>query len=143
MNVTAHFAVSEFDRPHRVRNGVVYRTAPYPIRWLDERLKPLCLILEELRAALGGKPIQVTSGYRDPQYNRAIGGARRSQHMEGRAADIVVAGVSAEKVHETALHLHEEGYVKIGGLGRYPGFAHIDVRPTTRLVRWTGSRADS
>lgn len=44
-------------------------------------------ILDPLREAYG-RPIIVTSGYRCPDLNRAIGGARNSQHMMGQAADI-------------------------------------------------------
>lgn len=35
-----------------------------------------------------GKPIGVNSGYRSPELNRVIGGAKNSQHMRGEAADI-------------------------------------------------------
>lgn len=44
-------------------------------------------ILDPLRNALG-KPIIVTSGYRCPKLNKAVGGAASSQHMKGQAADI-------------------------------------------------------
>ena len=37
-----------------------------------------------------GAPIHVTSGYRSPAVNKAVGGARNSQHMLGEAADITV-----------------------------------------------------
>lgn len=37
---------------------------------------------------LWGKPIGVNSGYRSPELNRAVGGAKNSQHMRGEAADI-------------------------------------------------------
>lgn len=43
--------------------------------------------LDPLRAAIG-KPIVVTSGYRCPALNRAVGGATSSLHMKGYAADI-------------------------------------------------------
>lgn len=43
--------------------------------------------LEEVRVRLGGVPILVSSGYRSPALNKAIGGARNSQHMRGEAAD--------------------------------------------------------
>lgn len=44
-------------------------------------------ILEPLREAYG-KPIIVTSGYRCPALNKAVGGTASSQHMMGQAADI-------------------------------------------------------
>lgn len=47
-------------------------------------------VLQPARNALG--PISVTSGYRSPALNKAIGGARNSDHKYGRAADIVPTG---------------------------------------------------
>ena len=44
-------------------------------------------VLDPLREAYG-KPIVVTSGYRCPALNKAVGGASNSQHMTGQAADI-------------------------------------------------------
>lgn len=44
-------------------------------------------ILDPLREAWGA-PIIVSSGYRSPKLNRAVGGAKSSQHMYGQAADI-------------------------------------------------------
>ncbi len=44
-------------------------------------------ILDPLREAYG-KPIVVTSGYRCAKLNRAVGGAPKSQHVAGEAADI-------------------------------------------------------
>jgi zinc D-Ala-D-Ala carboxypeptidase len=35
------------------------------------------------------KPIHVTSGFRNPQLNKELNGAKHSQHMQGEAADIV------------------------------------------------------
>lgn len=43
--------------------------------------------LDELRR-LYGHPIIITSGYRCPQLNKAVGGKPNSQHVKGQAADI-------------------------------------------------------
>ena len=43
-------------------------------------------VIQPLRDKIG--PIRVTSGYRSPALNRAIGGSSRSQHSKGMAADI-------------------------------------------------------
>lgn len=53
-----------------------------------DNLKRLCeTVLEPVRVRYG-KPIIVTSGYRSPSVNRAVGGAKNSEHIYGSAADI-------------------------------------------------------
>ena len=60
-----------------------------------QELAELCrVILDPLRRHLG-KPITVTSGYRSQTVNAAVGGAPRSDHVKGRAADIKVRGMTA------------------------------------------------
>ena len=54
-----------------------------------ENMKRLAAGLEEVRAALGNKPMRINSGYRSPKLNRAVSGARLSAHMAGYAADFV------------------------------------------------------
>ncbi len=54
-------------------------------------------VLDPLREAYG-KPIKVTSGYRCPQLNRAVGGTASSQHLKGEAADIT-AGSPSENLY--------------------------------------------
>ena len=44
-------------------------------------------ILQPLRDIMG-KPIIINSGYRNPEYNAAVGGVKNSQHLTGCAADI-------------------------------------------------------
>lgn len=54
-----------------------------------ERLRELCVkILQPLRDRLGS-PLRVTSGYRCVTLNRAVGGVKNSQHINGEAADLV------------------------------------------------------
>jgi zinc D-Ala-D-Ala carboxypeptidase len=43
-------------------------------------------LIQPMRSALG--PIRVSSGYRNPQLNSAIGGSSRSQHCKGQALDL-------------------------------------------------------
>lgn len=57
----------------------------------------VALVLDPLRVRLG-KPIKVTSGYRSPVVNEAVGGAASSQHVRGEAADIKVAGMTPTEV---------------------------------------------
>ncbi len=53
-------------------------------------------VLDPLRKAYG-RPIHVNSGYRCPALNRAVGGAPRSQHMRGQAADITAGSPTANR----------------------------------------------
>jgi len=48
--------------------------------------------LQELRDSIG-KPITITSGYRCEFHNRNVGGVENSQHLLGKAADLVVSGL--------------------------------------------------
>ena len=59
-----------------------------PDEWVTENLRQVALnVFQPLRDAFA-TPIYVSSGYRSPDLNRAIGGSKRSQHMEGRALDL-------------------------------------------------------
>lgn len=82
--------------------------------------------LEELRA-YGGFTVSINSGYRTPAYNKKIGGASRSQHTLGTAADIVVkkngAVVSAKKVCCLCQSL---GFKGIGYISA--NAVHVDTR---------------
>lgn len=69
-----------------------------------------------------GKPIVVNSAYRTPAYNKKVGGAKSSYHMQGRAFDIVVSGYTPQIVSRYAKSLG------INGVIQYDTFVHIDSR---------------
>lgn len=56
---------------------------------VDNMTRLINVVLDPLREAYG-KPIIVNSGYRSVPLNKAVGGARNSQHTKGEAADITV-----------------------------------------------------
>jgi len=88
-------------------------------------------VLQKIRTHFG-KSVTITSAYRTPGKNKAVGGQVYSQHLYGRAADIKVGGVTPAKVAAYA----EKLLPKKGGIGIYKTFVHIDVRATK--ARWKG-----
>ena len=81
-----------------------------------------------------GIPITVNSGYRHEQYNKSVGGAKNSQHLLAKAADIVIAGNTPKNVKDAIEKLIKEGKMKNGGIGLYSRFVHYDFRNTP--ARW-------
>ena len=55
-------------------------------------------VLQPLRDMLG-KPITITSGFRNKLLNQKVGGASNSQHLFGQAADIIVYGMKVEDLY--------------------------------------------
>lgn len=73
-------------------------------------------------------PIHINSGYRSPEYNKKIGGVKSSQHMVAKAADITTRDYSPSELATIIETLIASGKMKEGGVGRYKGFTHYDVR---------------
>ena len=91
----------------------------------------LVTILQKIRTHFG-KSVTITSAYRTPGHNKAVGGTAYSQHLYGKAADIKVKGVTPKKVAAYAETLLKNK----GGIGTYSTFTHIDMRATKS--RWKG-----
>lgn len=80
--------------------------------------------LERLRQELD-KPLRVNSGYRSPDHNAKVGGAKASMHLEF-ATDIAPTGeLSPEILQEIYTMADEFGF---SGLGKYDTFIHLDCR---------------
>lgn len=90
MQLTEHFTLSEFVRSETAENKHIDNT---PSQEVVDNLRALCRnVLEPARVAYG-EPIYITSGYRCPALNKAVGGKITSQHLRGEAADLQVKGV--------------------------------------------------
>lgn len=68
--------------------------------------------------------VTVTSGARCADHNRRVGGAKSSQHLYGRAADIQVKGHTSREVQDWLV----ENYPDRLGIGFNSRFTHIDTR---------------
>lgn len=89
MRLTAHFTLAEFTRSESAkRHGVSNQPTSEHI----ENIKILCeRVLEPIRMKFG--PLILSSGYRSKVLNHYIGGSLKSQHCEGKAADLDMDGV--------------------------------------------------
>jgi hypothetical protein len=93
---------------------------------------------------MSGAPIRVTSTYRTPLHNAAIGGSSQSQHLSARAIDF--QWVNNNSYELTRLHtqindpnnpLRENLYnLGVRGFGYYQTFCHIDTRPQGYWTMW-------
>lgn len=75
------------------------------------------------------KKIYINSGYRCAKHNKAVGGSAKSQHLRGKAADIVVKDIAPKEVAAFAES------IGIKGIGLYNTFVHIDTRDTKAYWR--------
>ncbi len=106
---------------------------------VDRRVNPV--LIEKVRnvARKFGKTLTVTSGYRSPAYNRRVGGARKSQHMQANAVDISGANFSNEERLKLIALASAEG---ITGIGVYNDKSlHFDVR--TNPAGWGSGFTDA
>jgi uncharacterized protein YcbK (DUF882 family) len=128
-----HFGAAEFESYFAARRSGVKNSPPPRKLW--QNILPTLRIVDDLRASFG-KPCRILSSYRSPDYNRVVGGATRSQHLEFNALDIVFDDVSPRQVYERLLEWRKVGKFT-GGLGLYPssGFVHIDTRGSNATWR--------
>ena len=125
-----HFSAEEFlflGAQHG-GNGDCAGKNSLPERQLWPNVKPLVLALDALRARLAC-PVYLTCVYRNPEYNRCVGGVDGSQHRNFTAADCVFKGSDVRDCAGIARQLRSDG-VFSGGVGLYRSFVHIDVRGT-------------
>lgn len=91
-------------------------------------------VIDELRHQLQATII-LTSVYRSPAYNQAVGGASNSLHMSFNAIDFVVRGITTGPQDWANLLRQMRSANKFsGGVGVYPSFVHVDTRGTN--VDW-------
>lgn len=100
MNLTEHFTFDELTSSETAeRNG--WDNTPNDAEL--ENLKRLAEFLEDVKTALGGKPIMVSSGYRGKQVNDAVGSKDTSQHRIGCAVDFRVPQLTPDQVVRTII----------------------------------------
>lgn len=95
-----------------------------------EKANLVRLVLEILQPIRDkwGRPIVVTSGFRSEAVNKAVGGARNSQHRLGEAADIKIGSKSQNKaLFNFILDMVNKGEIKVGQLIDEYGYSWVHV----------------
>lgn len=144
MNLTQHFTLAELTASAKARS-LGLDNAPPPE--LVPRLVRTAEMLERIRATLGF-PVIVTSGYRSPAVNRAVGGVATSDHTQGHAADFVAPGFGTpEQIARSLaplvdlLGIGQLIYEHIGG----KAWVHVSTRtpekPANRVITITAKGA--
>jgi hypothetical protein len=120
-----HIQPMEMLRPHFKMRGTVRNALPPRETWSS--IAPTLRVADELREKLGARLVTIASAYRSPEYNAMCpGAAAQSYHMRNMALDLVF-DCAPQKVVEAAVALRSGGLFA-GGIGRYPGFTHVDTR---------------
>ena len=84
MMLSPNFALSEFTESQTAARLGLDNDPPVE---MYETLKATARCMEDIRDLLGGKPVLVSSAYRSPEVNKAVGGSANSQHTKGEAVD--------------------------------------------------------
>jgi uncharacterized protein YcbK (DUF882 family) len=123
MQLTTNFNLSEFNKHNFALNENVLRN----IQALANNLQ---VLRDEVK-----KPIKITSGYRNAEFNAKIKGAIKSRHITGEAADFKIAGMTPKEVAAVIEKLIAAGKMEEGGLGIYSTWIHYDHRNVK--ARWS------
>jgi uncharacterized protein YcbK (DUF882 family) len=110
--ITDHFTVAEFRCPCTSCDD----------NFIDDELVNK---LEAIRVSLG--PLKITSGYRCPEHNKAVGGEPNSAHQSGLAADVQPIPLNVDDLDKLYTSLFMD-FNNVGD-GRRLNFVHVDVRP--------------
>ena len=134
MNLSEHFTLEEMVFSQTaVRKGI--DNAPDAI--VIGNLTNLCEhILEPIRKGLA-RPIHISSGYRCEALNKAIGGAKNSQHIEGKAADISAQGMTTQELYDWIKH---SGIIFDQLIQEFDSWVHISYATNARMDRFIATK---
>lgn len=143
MHLSRNFLLDEFTRSAKADEFNIDNT---PTPKVMVNLAMLCKhVLEPLRSELG-VPIIVTSGYRSPELNMAVGGAKYSLHTEGKAADIITPGFSlkeAFKIIDMKINYDKVIYeAGPGGNWIHVSYSHGSNRRIPLIASFRNGRAE-
>ena len=124
--MTINFTIEELTRSSfAIRNNIDNT----PNEKQTENLRFVANNLEYIREKLGNYPILVTSGFRNKEVNKAVGGVRNSDHLEGLAVDIIIK--NNKSVKDTAKQIIET-QLEFDQIIIYRNFIHLGFNKRMR-----------
>lgn len=143
--LSANFTLDEFTHSQTAARLGIENDPPIEIA---ANLKSLAYCLEEVRTLLGARPILISSAYRSPALNAAVGGSKRSQHVLGEAVDFTCPAFGTPDEIVRALQASNIPYHQcIREFGRWVhlsfkfGIPVSEVKRETLIIDSTGTRA--
>lgn len=126
MNITEHFSMKELTNSQTaIKNGIPNIPKDPQV---VANLTLLCeKVLEPLREGMKC-PIRISSGYRSPELNKLIGGAKASQHNIGEAVDIDLDDKNAELFSYIVNNLDFDQIIWEFGDNKNPNWVHVSYK---------------
>lgn len=126
MRLSAHFTLDELTASQTAARKGIDNT---PSASILSQLTLTADRMEKVRAVLGNRAISVSSGYRSPALNKAVGGVPTSHHCFGYAVDFRVAGLSIAEVNRI-IAASDIPFDQL--IDEYSRWTHISFAPTMR-----------
>lgn len=135
MKLTENFKLKEFinSRFYKEHQKVIDEIFEDNKEQVLPNIQELANNLQVLRDYCG-LPISINIAFRPIWWEIRQGRSGNSQHVLGKAADIVIKGFAPKDTYALIEYLIGKGMMKDGGLGKYDTFTHYDVRE--KHARW-------
>lgn len=133
MQLTSHFSLDEMT--HTEQRGLDNTCPPE----LMPQLRETALMMERIRGALSAArgrdiPVIVTSAYRSPAVNKAVGGSQNSDHMQALAVDFKAPAFGSPYQVSKFLAQHMDAL----GIGQviheFGRWVHVSAKPPSKIV---------
>ncbi|MGS0744007.1 D-Ala-D-Ala carboxypeptidase family metallohydrolase [Glaciimonas sp. GG7] len=140
-SLTAHFTLEELVHSNTARTLGIDNTPPPDI---SANLRRLARFDELVRLELDGAAMSISSGYRCPVLNRAVGGASNSAHLHGLANDFIAPAFGTpmaicQKLDQSYLQFDQLIYERAGTkVWVHLGIAAEGVKPRRQVLTIDG-----